>query len=83
MSQRKTNLVALKYPWEFKFFTKAARKRIKHAGKMQSILFRYLCSKMVGEQFTSEQRKFMVLSYHQTGSQVFKTPPANVEKIRG
>ena len=29
---------------------------------------------MVGEQFTPEQRKFMVLSYHQTGSQVLKRP---------
>ena len=24
----------------------------------------------------------MVLSYHQTGSQVFKTPPANVDELR-
>ena len=35
---------------------------------MQSILWRYLCLKMVGQQFTHEQRTFMVLSYHQTGS---------------
>ena len=35
---------------------------------MQPILLRYLCSKMVGQQFTPEQRKFMVLSYHLTGS---------------
>ena len=49
---------------------------------MQSILFCYLCSKMVGEQFTPKQRKFMVPSYHQTGSQVFKTPPANVDELR-
>jgi hypothetical protein len=35
---------------------------------MQSILLRYLCSKMVGQQFTPEQRTFMVLAYHQSGS---------------
>ena len=49
---------------------------------MQSIFLRYLCSKMVGQQFSPEQRKFMALSYHQTGSQVFKTPPANVDELR-
>ena len=37
---------------------------------------------MVGQQFTPEQRKFMVLSYHQTGSQIFKTLPANVDELR-
>ena len=37
---------------------------------------------MVGQQFTPEQRKFMVLCYHQTGSQIFKTPPANVDELR-
>ena len=49
---------------------------------MQSILLRHVCSKMVGQQLTREQSKFMVLSYQQTGSQVFKTPPANVDKLR-
>ena len=37
---------------------------------------------MVGQQITQEQRKFMVLTYHQTGSQDFKTPPANVDELR-
>ena len=52
---------------------------------MQSILLRYLCSKMAGQQFTPQQRKFMVLSYHQTGRQVFKMPPttrANCQGVR-
>ena len=37
---------------------------------------------MVGQQFTPEERKFMVLSYHQTGSQVLKTPLDNVDELR-
>ena len=49
---------------------------------MQSILLRYLCTKMVRQQFTPEQMKFMVLSYQQSESQVFKTPPANVGELR-
>ena len=53
-------------------------------GECNPLFFCYLCSKLVGQQFVGAKIKFidMVLSYHQTGSQVFKTPPANVDERR-